>query len=278
MMQRYPALLLLAAVTTVQGQAPIPPPVGTDFNIGVPGIWDIEALGSMGWLWASNVGYGGSGGLIMDCGGCSGYEETTIWSPWLDLNNDPQIDVLFKCAIIGGGMLVPPPIFVRTDGVGGPSYEYRYGFPDLIPPPDEVIPYTNDPFPPLDLGNVEWVVITYPFFAGLNNDSVRIGISTGVPLGGYALVDDIGVGGLPTATASAEPLQPVILRTDDQVTIRTAVPLSQMDLFDTSGRVLVSRELNNVSEVTVPLNGLAASVYFVRLYSQGMLSTFRIPR
>ncbi|MBK6754325.1 MAG: hypothetical protein IPG69_12225 [Flavobacteriales bacterium] len=50
-------------------------------------------------------------------------------------------DITFKCAIIGTSTMVPPPIFVRRDGVGDPPMN-TYGFAGLIPPPNEVIPST----------------------------------------------------------------------------------------------------------------------------------------
>ncbi len=274
---RYTQLALnLSICTGLLAQSPIPPPVVTDFNVGVPGTWEIETLGSTGWLWSSNAGYGASGGLMMDCGACAGYEETTIWSPWLDLSNDPQIDVHFRCAIIGGGMMVPPPIFVRRDGVGGPTYEYRYGYPDLIPPPDEVIPSTIDAFPPLDPEQVLWVDITFPFYAGLNADSVRIGIATGVPLGGYALVDDIGIGGLPTSTATAEAPVPIVMRQGDLLTLRSTRPIDRWELLDASGRELIGARIHSGNEVNISMAGLAHSLYLVRIWQNAAPTVIRV--
>jgi hypothetical protein len=257
-------------------QSPIPPPVGADFNSGVPSDWQITTLSSTGWAWGSTVGYYGSGGLIMDCGGCSSYQETVVWSPWLDLSEEPLIDITFRCAIIGSSMMVPPPIFVMRDGVGGTQYTYRYGFADLIPPPDEVIPSTIDPMPPLDLGQVQWVDITYPFNAGLDNDSVRLGIGTGVPLGGYALVDDIGIGGLPTSSASAEMPAPILMRQGDRITLRSTRPIDRWELLDLSGRVLIDGQNRTGNEACISLAGLASSVYLVRVWQGGAPAVMRI--
>jgi hypothetical protein len=264
-MKHHTTLVLACAANALMAQSPIPPPVSTDLNNGVPGTWTISTLSTTGWTWGANVGTAGSGGLIMDCGGCAGYQETVIWSPWLDLSNNPLIDLTFSCAIIGGSMMVPPPIFVMRDGVGGSSYEYRYGYPDLIPPPDEVIASTLNPFPPLDLGSVSWVNITYPFYAGLNNDSVRLGVATGVPLGGYALVDDIAIGGLATAVATTADTRPVVMQSSEAITVRSVVPLRAVDVVDLAGRVVSRTPLHGEREYTLRTQTLPEGAYLLRL-------------
>ncbi len=264
MKQLWVAACVISA-PTLFGQPPIPPPVSTDLNTGVPATWTISSLGTAGWTWGSNVGTGGSGGLIMDCGTCSSYQETVIWSPWLDLNNNALVDLTFSCAIIGGSMMVPPPIFVMKDGVGGSSYEYRYGYPDLIPPPDEVIASSIDLFPPLDLGDVSWVNITYPFYAGLNSDSVRLGIATGVPLGGYALVDDIAIGGLATSVASAPGTRPVVMQSNEAITVRSVMPLNTVQVLDLAGRTVRTTALNGQREFTLDTGSLPSGAYLLRM-------------
>lgn len=258
--------MLLACPKLLHAQSPIPPPVSTDLNAGVPGTWTVETLSTTGWMWASNVGYGGGGGLIMDCGTCLSYQETTLWSPWLDLSADPLIDVTFTCAIIGGSMLLPPPVWVRRDDVGGPYYLYRYGVADLIPPPDEVIPSTIDPFPPLDLASVDWISITYPFYAGLNDDSVRIGIGTGVPLGGYALLDEVAIGGISTSTSPAAASRPIVIRNGDDLLLRFEHTVDRIELMDVTGRPVRDPLAVGSVDASLCLAGLPDAIYFVRAW------------
>ncbi len=273
-----PALLptLLVAVQQAFAQAPIPPPVSTDLNSGIPLIWTIETNNNVGWTWSANVGTGGTGGLIMDCGACMGYEETTFWSPWLDLSSSPPIDVTFNCAIIGGSMMLPPPVWIRRDDQSGPEYLYRYGPPDLIPPPDEVIPSSINPFPPLDLNTVQWVSITYPYLGPAQNDSVRIGIGTGVPLGGWALLDDVAIGDITTFAPAMEANDLVVMRTAAAITFRSLRPIERVELMDLGGRVLYDRRTGSSDAVEVPLNGLSAAVYLVRLWRNGAPVVMRI--
>lgn len=269
-----PALLSFGACP-VLAQTPIPPPVSTDLNGGVPLTWGIEAYNTVDWNWASTVGYGGTGGLIMDCGTCTGYEETTFWSPWLDLSNDPFVDVTFDCAIIGGSMMLPPPVWVRRDGVGGALYLHRYGVADLLPPPDEVIAATINPFPPLDPNNVQWVSITYPFYAGLYADSVRIGIGTGVPLGGWALLDDVAIGGLSTFAPEAEATDLLALRTADALTFRSLRPIDRIEVLDLSGRALQQQEVRS-TEAIVPTGAWPGAFLLVRLWRGGNAAVVRV--
>ena len=276
MKQLLTASLVLIACRS-QAQAPIPPPVSTDLNGGVPLTWGIEAYNTLDWNWAPTVGYGGTGGLIMDCGACMGYEETTFWSPWLDLSNDPFVNVNFRCAIIGGAMMLPPPVWVRRDGVGGAQYLYRYGVADLIPPPDEVIPSTLNPFPPLDPNNVQWVSITYPFYAGLYADSVRIGIATGVPLGGWALLDDVAIGNPSTFAPAVEAGDLLVLRSEGGTTLRSLRPIDRREVIDLSGRVLRQQEVG-ASEVLLPLEDLAGPLHLVRLWRSGVPVVVRVAR
>lgn len=261
MTRTFTLSLSVAVSTLLAAQVPVPPPVGTNLNSGVPSDWTITTLSSTGWTWGAQAGFNGSGGLIMDCGSCSSYQESTLWSPWLDLSNDPQLDVVFKCAIIGGGMMVPPPIFVQRDGVGGPSYEYRYGFAGLIPAPDEVIPSTNNPFPPLDPGNIQWVDILYSFFAGLNDDSVRIGFGTGVPLGGWALLDEISIGAFPLAVAAQQQRAPTIVRVNDILTISSSEPILRIDVLDVLGRTLLEMNGRGERDVELPIADLKSAAY-----------------
>lgn len=179
---------------SVYAQPPIAPPIGTDFNSGIPSDWLIETDGNIGWVFDPTIGYNESGGLIMDCGTCTFPENTTIWSPWMDLSGHPTIDIHFNCAIVAGSSGIAPPFVISTDGIGGPEYHRIYGMATLIPPPDEVIPYTTNPFPPLDPSNVTWVDITYNYYPGLYNDSVRIGFGAWPPFDGYAMLDEIQIG------------------------------------------------------------------------------------
>ncbi|MBK6541865.1 MAG: hypothetical protein IPG10_11430 [Flavobacteriales bacterium] len=267
--------LSIAIRTLLFAQPPVPPPVGTDLNSGLPSDWTIENP-TTGFVWGNSVGYGGSGGLIMDCGGCPSYQESTLWSPWLDLSSDPLIDITFKCAIIGTSTMVPPPIFVRRDGVGGSSYEHVYGFAGLIPPPNEVIPSTINPFPPLDPGNVQWVDLTYSFYAGLNDDSVRIGLGSGIPLGGWALLDDIGIGGLPTSITSHHVNKPMIIRNGDDVTVQSDEPMQRLEIFDTMGRMLRLVDGNDQRSVGVPLGNVESGVRLLRVWLEDGPVTMRI--
>ncbi|MBK6629213.1 MAG: hypothetical protein IPJ87_03620 [Flavobacteriales bacterium] len=253
----FPAALVLVAIGS-RAQAPIPPPVSTDLNSGMPLTWGIEAYNTVDWTWAPTVGYGGTGGLIMDCGTCMGYEETTFWAPWLDLSSDPFVNVTFNCAIIGGAMMWPPPVWARRDGVGGACYLYRYGVADLIPPPDEVIPSTLNPFPPLDPNNVQWVSITYPFQAGLNADSVRIGNTS-------------------TFAPATEANDLLVLRTQEAVTFRSLRPVDRLEVIDLSGRVLRQQEVGG-TEALLPLDGLAGALHLVRLWRSGVPAVVRLAR
>ncbi|MCC7502944.1 MAG: hypothetical protein IT229_10470 [Flavobacteriales bacterium] len=270
-------LILACTTSTLAAQPPVPPPVSTDLNAGVPSDWSIVSLSNAGWNWGSAVGYAGTGGLIMDCAACSSYEETTLWSPWLDLTNDGMIEIGFQCAIIGGSLMLPPPVWVQRDGVGGPAYVYRYGTADLIPPPDEVIPSTNNPFPPLDMGNVQWVSITYPFYAGLNNDSVRIGIGTGVPLGGYALLDEVTIGNLSTFAPAEEASDLLVLRTESSITLRSMRPIDRLEVIDLCGRVLRHQKVG-ATEAQLPLDGLVGPLHLVRLWRSGVPAVVRVAR
>lgn len=267
---------LLITAQQAFSQPPVPPPVSTDLNSGIPLIWTFETNNNVGWTWSANAGTGATGGLIMDCGSCTGYEESTFWSPWLDLSNAPVVNVTFQCAIIGGSMMLPPPVWVRRDGVGGPEYLYRYGTADLIPPPDEVIPSTINPFPPLDPNNVQWVSIIYPFYAGLYNDSVRIGIGTGVPLGGWALLDDVAIGDITTFAPAMEANDLVVMRTGAAITFRSLRPIERVELMDLGGRVLHDRRTGSSDAVEVPLNDLSAAVYLVRLWRNGAPVVMRL--
>lgn len=269
-----PAALALVAFRS-HAQAPIPPPVSADLNGGVPLTWSIDAYNTLDWNWAPTVGYGGTGGLIMDCGTCTGYEETTFWSPWLDLSNDPFVDVTFDCAIIGGALMLPPPVWVRRDGVGGAQNLYRYGVADLIPPPDEVIPSTLNPFPPLDPNNVQWVSITYPFYAGLYDDSVRIGISTGVPLGGWALLDNVAIGNPSTFAPAVEAGDLVVLRSEDAITLRSLRPIDRIEVIDLGGRTLRQQEVRSI-EAIVPTGAWSSTFLLLRLWRGGNAAVVRV--
>ncbi|MEO8066352.1 MAG: hypothetical protein ABI599_01540 [Flavobacteriales bacterium] len=276
MTRTFSMLMSSAACTLLAAQPPVPPPVGTNLNSGVPSDWTISTLSSTGWLWSGQAGFNGSGGLIMDCGSCSSYQESTLWSPWLDLSNDPQVAVVFKCAIIGGGMMVPPPIFVQRDGIGGPSYEYRYGFAGLIPAPDEVIPSTINPFPPLDPGNVQWVDILYTFYAGLNDDSVRIGFGTGVPLGGWALLDEISIGGFPLGVATHQHAAPTVTRDNDILTVRSADPIQRIDLLDALGRTVMDVNGRGERDLELPIRDFRSAVYVLRIQCDGAQTAIKV--
>ena len=107
------SLLVLFAPLISNGQTPIPPPISTDLNSGIPSNWQIQTDGGIGWNWDPAVGYSGSGGLTMDCGTCVSPENTTLWSPWLDLSGQSSIDIHFKCAIIAGSFGIAPPFYIN---------------------------------------------------------------------------------------------------------------------------------------------------------------------
>ncbi|MEO8590430.1 MAG: T9SS type A sorting domain-containing protein [Flavobacteriales bacterium] len=266
--------LVLALVSTAQ--PPIPPPVGTNLNSGIPAEWTMETLSGVGFTWNATVGYGGSGGLIMDCGGCSGYQESTIWSPWLTLCDASPIDLTFKCAIIGGGMMVPPPIFIRYDDGTGPYYAYRYGFADLIPPPDEVIPSTIDPAPPLDASAVEWVPLTWTIFAGLNCDSVRIGLASGIPLGGWALLDDIFIGDINTGMAEPNTTRVSVAQDADAISLHSASAIASVELLDATGRLITSAPGHGQRMMNMSLNGAGKAIYLMRVRTDDGTTVIRI--
>ncbi|MBK7086040.1 MAG: hypothetical protein IPH53_15810 [Flavobacteriales bacterium] len=266
--------LSIAIRTLLFAQPPVPPPVGTDLNSGLPSDWTIENP-TTGFVWGNSVGYGGSGARSW-IAGMSELPGKHALVAVARLVQRSAIDITFKCAIIGTSTMVPPPIFVRRDGVGGSSYEHVYGFAGLIPPPNEVIPSTINPFPPLDPGNVQWVDLTYSFYAGLNDDSVRIGLGSGIPLGGWALLDDIGIGGLPTSITSHHVNKPMIIRNGDDVTVQSDEPMQRLEIFDTMGRMLRLVDGNDQRSVGVPLGNVESGVRLLRVWLEDGPVTMRI--
>ncbi len=247
-------------------QPAVAPPVGTDLNAGVPPEWTIETPFDQGWTWQSAAGVGGSGGLLMDCGTCTTPQETTLWTPWLDLTTVPTTALHFDCAIIGGSMGVPPPIWLRGDAGTGPVYIQNYGFAGLLPPPNEVILSTIDPSPPLDLGAVQWVSIDYPISGGPLADSVRLGIAAVVPLDGYALLDNVYIDGPSTAVDGPAAQVPLVHCANGQLLIAWWSGLNAVDVFDGTGRSIAHVDAHGATRIAIPIGDLPPGPCFVRMH------------
>lgn len=276
LLPRSTAMLALCIAHGISGQAPIPPPVGTDLDGGVPVGWTIETPFTNGWTWQNDAGVGGSGGLIMDCGSSTTPQETTLWTPWLDLTAVTTTAMHFDCAIIGGSMGVPPPIWLRGDAGTGPVYIQNYGFAGLIPPPTEVILSTIDPNPPLDLAGVQWVSIDFPIGGGPLADSVRFGIAAVVPLDGYALLDNVYIDGPSTAVNTLQQDALTCVRLGDRLQVSYPDGIVAIDLIDAAGRVIRQAAPHGATSASLFIGDPAPSLYSVRILHGASASVVRV--
>jgi hypothetical protein len=264
-MKTISAILLFAFLaTTSKAQL-----FADNFNSGFSASWFIQVPPDC-WQIQQNFGTGGSDcAMAQDSG--SGSYNCALWSDPVLLNGANTLTLSFRGAVVRNNFLAPAiTVYYTNSGQSANIMVGRWG-PSNWSSLTDTIDEGADFNPPLDSNNVEWASCTATFAPSSN--TIALYFYGDFSNGGYVLLDDIQLTGLPSNPVSLNNVhleQPTVYPNPATgfIELGGLHKSSMIRLTNASGSVVSERQAGERS-IRISTYGLAPGIYLLSIEQEG---------